>query len=186
MNLLSPEWRLWLFRSAVVILAALLLNHYTLGPRRRQVNELTRQTQELRQSIAAARATVQTVKAQEQAASAVRFALRQRRQTLPSGEIIAWFPTRMKDHFAQMGIANAVTRLNTEFAEPNMPGFQRTYWAVDLPLPGSRSDMSRLLIAVAALEETDSIAKIMDLAIRTEDSTGHRTAIMNVSALTEK
>ena len=89
-------------------------------------------------------------------------------------------------YFAQMGIANAVTRLNTEFAEPNMPGFQRTYWAVDLPLPGSRSDMSRLLIAVAALEETDSIAKVMDLAIRTEDGTGHRTAIMNVSALTEK
>jgi hypothetical protein len=157
----------------------------SITPWKRKEGELIQKITQLRQQNLVARREVQAIKEEEQAAGTARMTLRQLRRDLPSGSAIAWLPTRIKEHFALRGIADAVTRLNTTGDEPGMPGYEKSYWAVDLPMTGATSEMRHLLTAVADLEQPGSIVKVLDLAIR-EEELGRRTAVINIAALVEK
>jgi Tfp pilus assembly protein PilO len=170
--------------ASVALLGGLWLGYsVAILPLQRREQQSLGKLADLRERIQATRKTIQEVKQQEQATASSRAELDRLERELPTGSALAWFPVRMKQHFDRFGLSDSVTRLNTSLDEPNMPGYQRTYWAVDLPMQGSAKDFSSLLIAVAELEESDPIIEVLDLSIRRENASLAPTAIVNVAAL---
>jgi hypothetical protein len=157
----------------------------SIAPLQRSERELLGTLTDRRERIDAARKTIEEIKQQEQATAGARAELQRLHRDLPAGSVMSWFPSRMKQHFDRLGISDSVTRLNNALDEPEMPGYQRTYWAVDLPIQGAARDISSLLIAVAELEKAEPIVKVIDLAIRQDDDS-HRIAVINVTALVRK
>jgi hypothetical protein len=124
------------------------------------------------------------IREMEQPTAAVRAELDRWRQERSAASAMLWFSERMKQHFTRAGLAEAVTRLNTARAEPELPRFQRMYWAVEVPLQAQPGEFNRLLLAVADLAQTEPHARVMDLTIlRQGNDAGPRTAVLNVSTL---
>lgn len=153
----------------------------SISPLERRAQELHSECTDVRERIASTRRAIQEIKRQEQAAAGSRGELRRLHHDLPTGSVIVWFPTRMKQYFDRFDLTDSATRLNTAVPEPEIPGFQRTYWSVDLPLASQK--LSELLIAIENLEDAEPIVKILDLAIRQDNESGQRTMVINVAAL---
>ncbi len=165
---------------------ASLMYSLSIVPLQRRATEFQHTAADLRGRIASARRTIQEAKAQEHAVASARAELQRFQRDLPTGSAMAWFPSRMKRHFDNLGIPDSATRLNTALNEPDLPDYERSYWAVDLPIQGNAAGISNLLIAVAALEEAESLVKVIDLAIRQDDDSGRRTAVINVTTLVRR
>jgi hypothetical protein len=104
----------------------------------------------------------------------------------PSGSIHLWFPAQMKKHFSTLGI-EAVTRLNTTAKEPGQPDFERTYWAVELPVGNSTADVRAACLAIAEIEPLDPAVRVLDTVIRpVAGDPIRRAAVINVSVLSRK
>ena len=82
---------------------------------------------------------------------------------IPEGSPVAWFPTRLGDFFKKQGMDKAVTRMNSEAADKNLPGFRRMSWTVDLP----RVDFISFASAIAQLENEEPLIEIATLQIDT-------------------
>jgi hypothetical protein len=81
----------------------------------------------------------------------------------PEGAPIAWFPPRIKSFFADEKIDKAVARLDStaSFKEPELSGWTRYNWLIELP----QTDYGSLGQAVAALENTEPLLFINKLSI---------------------
>lgn len=80
---------------------------------------------------------------------------------IPEGAPVAWFPTRMAEFFKNHGIDKTTTRLNGEAAQPNLPGYRRISWSVDLP----KVEFTTFASAIADLENTELLLWIDSLSI---------------------
>ena len=82
----------------------------------------------------------------------------------PEGAPIAWFPPRIKAFFASQKIdkANAKIESTGGFAEPELSGWVKYNWIIDLP----RTDYKELGHAIAELENSEPLLAIHRLSIQ--------------------
>lgn len=105
----------------------------------------------------------------------------------PNDSAVVWFPERMKQHFDRAGFAGAVTRLNTTRDEAGLPGFQRSYWAVEVPVGATSQNALDACLSVAEIEPLDPSIRVLDVTVRpaTGDSSPRRV-VMNLALLSRK
>jgi hypothetical protein len=82
---------------------------------------------------------------------------------IPDGAPIAWFPPRMKTFFANQQIDKALARLesNTTFKQPELSGWTKYNWLIDLP----QADYDALGKAIADLENAEPLLSITKLSM---------------------
>jgi hypothetical protein len=80
---------------------------------------------------------------------------------IPEGSPVAWFPPRIADFFKARGVDRAATRMNSEAAEKDLPGFRRLTWGVDLP----SVDFIALANSLAELENEEPLVQITSIKI---------------------
>lgn len=99
---------------------------------------------------------------------------------IPEGAPVAWFPPRMAEFFKNHGIDRATTRLNGDAAHPNLPGYRRISWAIDLP----KVDFASFGSAIADLENGELLLWVENLtieSIREEPESQHVIlTVMNI------
>jgi hypothetical protein len=81
----------------------------------------------------------------------------------PDGAPIAWFPPRMKTFFGNQQIDKAVARLesNTTFKQPELSGWTKYNWLIDLP----QADFAAIGKSIADLENNEPLLSISKLSI---------------------
>ncbi len=129
---------------------------------------LSKQQAGSRQSIAAlgpeiskAKAQIEKARQLEANAESAQIISRQVDAMIPEGSPVAWFPPRIADFFKKQGIDKALTRLNGEVPDKEIPGFRKLLWGVDLP----KVEFVPLAEAVAALENEEPLFEIATLQI---------------------
>ncbi len=141
----------------------------------------------LKERIAEAQRVIGEVRALEVQKDAERHEIQALFASHPSDAAVIWFPERMKQHFERAGLAGAVTRLNTTRDEAGLPGFERSYWAVEVPVGGADGKALDACLSVAEIEPLDPFIRVLDVALRPEsgDPT-RRHVVMNVALLARK
>ena len=99
----------------------------------------------------------------ESEAPKARAAIAQIDTLIPEGAPVAWFPVLIADFFKKAGFDKTVTRLNTEIADKDLPGYRRVSWGVDLP----RVDCLGFANALAQLENQELLVEVQALTIET-------------------
>ncbi len=141
----------------------------------------------LHTQIADARTTIRDVQALEAKLTRERSELASLHAGVPASSALVWFPERMKRHFERSGVAEAVTRLNTTIEEPELPDFERIYWAVELPVGNSSAEVREMCLAIAELEPLDPSIRVLDTEIRPDaNDPTRRLLVMNVAVLSRK
>jgi len=171
-----------LWTGGALLIAVWLIYTKSVIPLQARKQATQSQVAEVRQTLAAARATMQEVAAQQQEVARVRSALDQLHRDR-RGPAVVWFPERIKAHFQRFGLPQAVTRLNTALDEPELPGYQRIYWAVEVPIPETAKDLKGVLRAVGTMESAEATVRVIDLAIRSEPEKARQVAVINISVL---
>lgn len=97
----------------------------------------------------------------EAAAPAHALTLKQLTALIPDGSPVAWFPTRVSDHFKQFGVDKAVTHLNGETPEKELTGFRGTSWGIEF----QKVEFVPLAQALAGFENDEPLAEILSLQI---------------------
>jgi hypothetical protein len=153
-----------------------------------------RRVREARADLAAANArmrasseAIQRVRNLEQECAGIRKQLAQRSDATITP--LVWFPQEMSKHFEQFGITKVSTRINTGLPEPALPGYQRTFWAVTLPLEEDPAEVVRTLLAIASLEAGDPLLRVHTVSAIADagpEVLGGRRATVTVSLLTRQ
>jgi hypothetical protein len=142
---------------------------------------------ELRGRLDDAKKTIDEIKAQEQAARAVRIDLARLRDEVPGGSAAVWLPELVKGHFARFGIAVPLVRLNATRDEADISGCERDYFSVALPIDEAGRNIPKLLGAVADLHQQKAFVRVLDFAIRPDPvNPGQRMGSVNLSVLVRK
>ena len=172
----------------VVALAAGLGFYWiSIAPLTQQETEARRIVSDLRGRIESARITIDQVRAAEQNAGSSQGELERLQGDLPAGLTIISAPTLVREHFARFGIAVSVVRLNTTQNEPDIPGYQRGFWSVALPIDAASRNIVPMLRGVADLDQQNSSVRILDFAIRPDPVTpGGRVGVLNLAGLIPK
>jgi len=111
--------------------------------------------------IAKAKEQIEKTRQLELNADAAMLTARQVDTMIPEGSPVAWFPTRMTEFFKKQGIDKALTRMNGEMPDKELPGFRKLVWGVDLP----KVEFVNFAEAVAALENQEPLFEIGALQI---------------------
>lgn len=149
----------------VGMVAASCLYYYSaemLGPLTVRDATATKDIGELETKINAAKPKIARTAAMEAGdvnAAVARDAYTVMQAGIPSGEPIAWFPTRLTEFFRKVGIPKQNFRCNLDPAEPKFPGFKTSSWMIELP----GVDFATLGRAVAALENQEGLLQITNL-----------------------
>ena len=158
-----------IFRRILIGGAALgsagLFFHYAIAPLRLHKKDSVRRVEELRQQLDSAQATLRVSKDPEQELEGERTALNRLFGESALNSAMVSFPESVRQHFARFGIPLRVMRLNTIQEMPDLPGYQRVYWSVALPVAETDRKITGLLIAVAELEKQNRFTKVIDFAL---------------------
>ena len=179
----------WRFRHYVfgVLLSGTccwLLMAEGIRPLRKRDRANQEKTAELRNEAAAARRTIQDVQDKERETAPVQAEFERWSRERPADSAVVWFPERISAHFKRFAVATAATRLNTILEDPDLPGFQRSFWAVELPLGAGVGEISKVLLAVSELERAERHVRVIDFAIRpAAENPQAQTAVLNCSTL---
>lgn len=182
----------WMRRGAVLACGLALLAGWQvygrmITPLGKKAVESQREITLLKQRIEGAQKTISETWALEQGTSKASGELHLILSNIPQGSPMVWFPERMKTHFGIAGLAGAVTRLNTALDEPDLPDFERTYWAVELPVEKSSKGFRASCLAVTEIEKRDPSIRVLDVEIRKDANNPTRNLmVMNVSILSRK
>lgn len=174
-----------LLAGGLVVAIGWVFYYWAIAPLQERERIFKHRVAELEVQVESARRAIEEIREMEQPAAAARAELDRWRQERPAGSAMVWFPERVEQYFARAGFAETVTRFNTTRAEPELPRFQRMYWAVEVPMPAHPGELSKALGAVADLAQADPHTRVMDLAIRRDGADGRqrRIAALNVSTL---
>lgn len=143
-----------------------LFSHYAITPRSLHEEDSVRRAGELRQQLDSARGKLRAIKNSEQELGDARSALKKLFGASALTSAMVTFPESVRQHFARFGIPLRVMRLNTIQEMPDVPGYQRVYWSVGLPVAETDQNATGLLIAVAELEEQNCFIKVVDFALQ--------------------
>jgi hypothetical protein len=132
-----------------------------LGPLSKRQEAARQSITALGPEIANAKAQIEKTRQMEQNIIAAQLTARQVDAMIPEGSPVAWFPTRMTEFFKKQGIDKALTRMNGELPDKDLPGFRKLVWGVDLP----KVEFASFAEAVAALENEEPLFEIAALQI---------------------
>lgn len=164
-----------------------LFSHYAVTPFRLHEEESVRRADELRERLHSAQATLRGIRnpGQELAGESAALTRLFGESTLDSAMIA--FPESVRQHFLRFGHSLRVMRLNTIQELPDLPGYQRVYWSVALPVAETDLNLTGLLIAVTELEEQNRFIKVIDFALQPDvEEPGARTVAVNLVTLLPK
>lgn len=180
-----PWTRTLVLAGAVVLVAGwLFYGDSSIGALRERERDLRSQIADLRVGMQAKIETIKDVRALEQKANDSRAELDRLESGFPADSPLVWIPARMERHFRRLGFQEPVVRLNSTRDEPELPGYQRIFFSVGLPLREGSEDLSSVLRAVAKLEQAEPVVRVIDLAIQADPlSPPARAAAITVVAL---
>ena len=141
----------------------------------------------LRERIAIARHAFREHQALERDATLAREEIGSPQGALPPGPSLLWFPKLAKEHFHRFGIRESVARVNTVADEARLAGYERTYWAVEMPAGSTAKEIRAACIAVAEIERLDPFIRVLDMAIQPSADDPRRSIVMmNAAVLSRK
>jgi hypothetical protein len=175
---------------AGVVLPGCLLLFYRLeiAPVRWRAQDFLRRRADLQKQIDSGHKAIEEARVSEgEAAKAASELNRLLSGMLSGSSVMVSFPERIKEHFSRFGLPLTVVRLNTAQDEPDLPGFQRVYWSVGVPIPEKDRTFTGLLLAVAELEQANRFVNVLDFTLQPDaEDSRRRTAGVNVEALVPK
>jgi len=107
------------------------------------------------------KAQIARAKQMEKEALITQKTTRQVNAMIPEGSPVAWFPTHMTEFFKKQGIDKALTRMNGELPDKELPGYRKLVWGVDLP----KVEFVPFAEAVSALENEEPLFEIAAMQI---------------------
>ena len=135
--------------------------------------------------IAAARPLIEANKLQlkktaelEAKAPAAAVTLKQLSAMIPDGEPVAWFPTRVEEHFRRERIERVTTDASGSGVDKSMPGYQLLNWSVKIP----KASFSSLAQALCDFENEQLLTEIS--GVRIEHLSNEPESIMATVSLT--
>jgi hypothetical protein len=160
-----------------------------IAPVRERERQVRAETASLREQISDVRKTVQEIHGLEIRSASERGELNRSDSEFPAGSPVVWIPGLVKRHFGRFGFAELNTEMKDALDEPEFPEYQRIHWStyVVLPMRDAARQIGALLLAVAELEQTERIVRLVDIAVETDaDERGPRTAVITFSTLLRK
>jgi len=152
------------------------------------LDDLNRREQHANETIAAVSGPLSKAKEQisktmalQESAPTDNQTLEQIKALIPQGEPITWFPPRIVDFFKRQGFDKITPpRKGTESLDPNLPGFKKITWSIDL----QRTEFVQLGIAIAGLENEEPLLEITGVQIdESSDNLQFQHATMSVTTL---
>ena len=137
---------------------------FFLGPLNRSRASMMAKMDELQDKIGSSKSEITKAAMLERQAGAATTRFGTLKALTPEGAPIAWFPPRIKVFFANHGIDKATARLesNTAFSEPELSGWIKYNWVIDVP----QTDFASLGNSVAGLENDEPLLSITKLSIK--------------------
>ena len=148
---------------------------------------LRQQLDQVREHTAAARKSLRTITVLEAQKDDARAEMERLEEGLPEGAALVWAPERMRKHFRDAGFDAVSIQLNTFADVPELPCYERSYWAVELPIAGGAKELRAALVGLAGLEMADPFLRILDTAVRPDaQNPARQIAVANVVILAPK
>jgi len=161
-------------------------SHWFVPLQQREV-ECMRELGEARQRVSDAKLKIHEVSRKEQAARVTRGVLDSLQGDIPKEPMVVWLPVRLRTHLRGTGIADAAIRMNSAMPEPDVPGYERSFWHLNLPKQGGMRNINDVLLAVAEIERQQPFVRILDLSFSADPEEPHWPAgRFNVSVLVPK
>jgi hypothetical protein len=180
----SPLLR-WLAVSVVLATGWLYYNR-SVAPLRHSHRTALGAIAELNENIRNSAEAIEEIKAFKERVAQAHAEVDELVRDIPTASALFWFPARMSRHFTRFGIPQAATRHNSTLEEPTFRNYERTFWAVELPMTEEK-DLSKVLLAVAELESQDVLVRVLDFAVRpSSEDPSKPVAIINVTALARR
>lgn len=176
------------FAACCVVLAAIWMLHARVLPSLiERESEALQAVSALNERIGRAQQTIAEIQARERDTVLVRSELQRLQKAFPAGAATAWLPTLAKEHFARFVIAARRIHLNGTQDEPGIPGYERGFWSVTLPVDEAGPIPVNLFLAVAEIEQRNPYVRVLDFAIRPDpEMPGQRLMSLNLTALVPK
>lgn len=118
-------------------------------------------------------------------AAAARKAYEVMQAKIPTGDPIAWFPTKLTEFFRRQGIPKQSYRCNPETMEQIFPGYKVSSWVVELP----SVDFASLGNSMAELENQEGLIQIENIQIDAagkEPESHHAQLVISTLVKSEK
>ncbi len=151
---------------SVVGFIVLLYVYFTffLGPLNRSRTSMLAKIDELQAKIGSSKSEITKASSLERQAGTATTRFADLQSLTPEGAPIAWFPPRVKTFFANHGIDRATARLESSapFTEPELAGWIRYNWSIDVP----QVDFASLGDSLAALENSEPLLAVTKLSIK--------------------
>jgi hypothetical protein len=159
--------------------------HYAIAARYELHGQIAAQCATMRESIEKGQAEVELALTLEKEAAEARRELHRMGLDTPAEEAMVGVPTRVQAHFRRFGFAEPSVRMNSAIKDRKFPRYERIVWGVGLPMQHDSKDISRLLLAVAELQDAERNVHVSDVSIH-EDGVhpGRQIATVTLSLLT--
>jgi hypothetical protein len=159
--------------------------NFFLGPLNRSRNTMLAAIKDKQTKLDSSKSDMNKATALEQKAKTATARFATLKSLNPEGAPIAWFPPRIKVFFANQQIDKAVARLenNTAFKQPELSGWTKYSWSIDLP----QADYATLGKAIAELENAEPLLSVAKLSIRAlPDQPQFQQVVLLASNIIEK
>lgn len=177
----------WLALAFLALVAGWWFYRSAIAPQRERESEMRRSVAALKAQIASGRRVIGEIQELETRLTRERRELASERGDLPAGSAMIWLPELVKEHFGRLGITVWLVRLNTTQEQANIPGYDRAFWSVALPVKEKGREVAKLLRAVADLERQNFFIRVLDFVIRPDpENPDGPVASMNLTALVRK
>lgn len=178
--------RLWLV-ICLVLAGAWLVFQLVIAPSHERERQIRTETAKVRQQIADGRNTLMEIRSLEIQTNIARNQLQRLDSEYPSSPAVVWIPERVQQHFGRSGFAELKTTVKNALNEPQLPGYERVSWSIEIPMQNVTRQMGGLLLAVADFEEKERIVRVADIAIEADArEPGSHAAVVHFSTLLRK
>jgi hypothetical protein len=142
---------------------------------------------DMRERIGRAQKTIVETRTLEQDPAGARSQLRSLLGNRPSGSALVWFPARIEKHFGRLNGEGVVARFNSVLEQPELPDFERSHWAVEMPVGDTAAAFRDVCAAIADFESADPALRVLDVVIQpVPNDPMQRRLVMNLSFLCRK
>lgn len=180
------KYRRWL-GTCLALAGFWLVFRLVIAPIQYRERQVRTEIANFRRQISDAQKTLKGIQDLEMKSASTRSELHRLDSEFPDTPPVVWIPERMRQHFGHFGFVELNTRVKAASDEPELPGYQRISWSMDIPMQNITKQIGGLLLAVADLEQTLRIARVADIAIQADaNEPGPRTAVVTFSTLLRK
>lgn len=160
--------------------------NFFLGPLNKSRAAMTVKIAELQAKTASSKTEMKKTSNLEIQAKEAKGRYEALKATTAEGAPIAWFPPKMRTFFSDQGINKVTARLsaNTDFKEPELSGWIKDTWAIELP----QSEYGDLGKAIAELENSEPLLAIQHVVIHAvpEDPQYQQVSLLAQTTLLKK